>query len=464
MYSIQSDFLNNDGRGRFEVVVCESSGPTPFSAPYDLVHYTYDGAQWTARDVITPDATGAACIIQSDIADGPQGNFEVVAPEGNALVHYWRDNANPALPWQQGQVITDKATGPACLIQSSIGKEDGYYGEFEVVALEGNRLVHYCNATNERFLFAQQYGPSQNVDEPYPVEDVDFRYGGAYSLYNWELFFYAPLLIATRLSANQRFQDAITWFHYIFNPTDDTPHELPPGRYWKVLPFKNVPHERLIDMMMALDAGDADLVNQVDDWRHHPFQPFRLARLRLSAFQKNVFMNYLDTVIRWGDYLFSITPLKRSTRLSSSTSSRPTCSDRDRRCCQIAARQHQRRISIYSKKKLDAFSNAMMLLENEFPFSSGVSASQTSQSGAARTEQDALLLHCAKRQAASLLGHSCRPLVQDPQLHEHSGGGATAPAVRAADRSGAAGTGRRAGRGYQQRARRCQRAAARLQI
>ena len=38
-------------------------------------------------------------------------------------------------------------------------------------------------------------------------EDFDFSYGGAYAIYNWELFFHAPFLIAKRLSQNRRFED-----------------------------------------------------------------------------------------------------------------------------------------------------------------------------------------------------------------------------------------------------------------
>ena len=48
---------------------------------------------------------------------------------------------------------------------------------------------------------------------------MEFRPDGAYTLYNWELFFHIPLLIATRLSSNQRFEEAQRWFHYIFDPT-----------------------------------------------------------------------------------------------------------------------------------------------------------------------------------------------------------------------------------------------------
>src|SRR5262249_38427210 len=48
--------------------------------------------------------------------------------------------------------------------------------------------------------FADRYEPGGLVISPYPKENVDFSSSGAYSLYNWELFFHIPLLIATSLS------------------------------------------------------------------------------------------------------------------------------------------------------------------------------------------------------------------------------------------------------------------------
>src|SRR5256885_4524669 len=46
---------------------------------------------------------------------------------------------------------------------------------------------------------------------PYPVEEVDFSVSGAYSLYNWELFYHAPMFVATQLMRNQQYQDAMRW-------------------------------------------------------------------------------------------------------------------------------------------------------------------------------------------------------------------------------------------------------------
>src|SRR6185503_1821247 len=61
--------------------------------------------------------------------------------------------------------------------------------------------------------------PAQVDINAKPRENVDFTYDGAYSVYNWELFFHTPFLIATQLTKNQRFEEAQKWFHYIFDPT-----------------------------------------------------------------------------------------------------------------------------------------------------------------------------------------------------------------------------------------------------
>src|SRR5438874_4232491 len=92
--------------------------------------------------------------------------------------------------------------------------------------------------------FAKTYLPTSIVDPKYPTERVDFDRDGSYSLYNWELFFHAPLMVATRLSKNQRFEEAMQWFHYIFDPTGghdkDPVTGLPapaPQKYWITKPF-----------------------------------------------------------------------------------------------------------------------------------------------------------------------------------------------------------------------------------
>jgi len=63
-----------------------------------LTHYWLDTSQtdrtWSHIDkaFITKNAIGPGCIIQSNF--GSVGNFEVVVPEKDGLVHYWHNNDN----------------------------------------------------------------------------------------------------------------------------------------------------------------------------------------------------------------------------------------------------------------------------------------------------------------------------------------------------------------------------------
>lgn len=167
---------------------------------------------------------------------------------------------------------------------------------------------------NDRFYLARM------VDSPFPQEDVDFENGGAYSLYNWELFFHAPLRIADALRKNQRFEDAQKWFHYIFNPTSTDDREKPSDtsspvgdpktrRYWQTKPFfqraASDYDKQRIDRLLTDPDFAANLQSQINRWLANPFNPHAIARLRGVAYQKTVVMKYLDNLIEWGDQLFS---------------------------------------------------------------------------------------------------------------------------------------------------------------
>ncbi|MGE0211630.1 MAG: neuraminidase-like domain-containing protein [Parvibaculaceae bacterium] len=153
------------------------------------------------------------------------------------------------------------------------------------------------------------YKPQPRVLKAYPIDDVEFRAGRAYDLYNWELFFHIPLLIATRLSANQRFQEAQRWLHYIFDPTGAADGPAP-QRYWRTKPF----HDRLdseyeeqsvksLETLIA-EGPSEELAAAVAIWRDNPFSPHAVARLRTTAYQKAVVMKYIDNLVGWGDSLF----------------------------------------------------------------------------------------------------------------------------------------------------------------
>ncbi|SDZ23711.1 virulence plasmid A protein [Amycolatopsis xylanica] len=159
--------------------------------------------------------------------------------------------------------------------------------------------------------FTSRYIPpnANYVKQPYPIEEVDFTYGTPYAPYNWELFFHSPLLVAERLSVNQRFAEAQRWFHLIFDPTTRRPGPAP-DRFWQTKPFiaPNMDityyRERIEQILKRLAEGDSAEAGAVENWLRHPFQPDAIAQLRTTAYQKAVVMKYLDNLIAWGDQLF----------------------------------------------------------------------------------------------------------------------------------------------------------------
>jgi len=166
--------------------------------------------------------------------------------------------------------------------------------------------------------FEDDYTPTEIVEAPYPADDMHFENDNAYALYNWELFFHAPLLIAERLKQNQRFEEAQQWLHYIFDPTERS--GLPaPKRYWKTKPFferseEDYQKQYIVHILELLAKGTtsdpveqkelSELNHSVGQWRQDPFKPHLIARLRTLVYQKTVVMKYIDNLIAWGDQLF----------------------------------------------------------------------------------------------------------------------------------------------------------------
>jgi hypothetical protein len=153
---------------------------------------------------------------------------------------------------------------------------------------------------------------------------MDFT--GAMGTYLREIFFHAPFLIADQLSSQQNFAAALHWYQYIFDPTadDDDPNRKRKGRperatlkhhhgehrneteagwkedldrVWRFIEFRNLDVPRLRAILT-----DAAAIAAYDQ---NPFNPHAIARLRLSAYQKCIVMNYIDVLIAWGDSLFT---------------------------------------------------------------------------------------------------------------------------------------------------------------
>lgn len=148
------------------------------------------------------------------------------------------------------------------------------------------------------------------AEDGLPVHDLDFDYqSGAYAVYNWEVFYHAPFTIALHLSKNARYAEAQRWFHYIFDPTDNSDPSLGPKRFWKVKPFRIDEVEHIEEVLFNVATGDDPVardstVRAIGAWRDSPLRPHLVARSRPTAYMYTTVMAYLDNLVAWGDSLF----------------------------------------------------------------------------------------------------------------------------------------------------------------
>lgn len=171
--------------------------------------------------------------------------------------------------------------------------------------------------------FNTAYEPSRAVESPLAVREVSFDLETPAGLWNWELFFHAPMAIAAELRRQKQFEQALDWMHAVFNPMGlvddgdsdgggDDPFWQRARRSWRVRPLAQGirKHWRRLRKLMTTvgftpDADLEHLTDQLAAWREDPFDPHRLASVRVSAYRKWVVMAYLETLIEWGDTLFS---------------------------------------------------------------------------------------------------------------------------------------------------------------
>lgn len=163
--------------------------------------------------------------------------------------------------------------------------------------------------------YFDSYWP-QAVTKPYPKDEIDFTYWSAFGIYNWELFYHIPMLIANKLNQEQNFEEAQKWYHYIFNPIDKTGDIYDtPQHYWQFKPFfEEYDLDSISDLIYALSYNwtDSEMLakkelveSQIEAWKSDPFEPHTIAALRNVAYMKNTVLKYIDNLIDWWDSLFS---------------------------------------------------------------------------------------------------------------------------------------------------------------
>lgn len=110
-----------------------------------------------------------------------------------------------------------------------------------------------------------KYNPTTYTELP-ETDLMDFA--GAFSIYFWEIFFYAPYLVAEQLRSSSKFDAAEKWYQRIFNPTALQPaageewfdfimspeNETGPVAYW---PMNNSTTDAPVMTFPSLTSNDA---------------------------------------------------------------------------------------------------------------------------------------------------------------------------------------------------------------
>ena len=300
-----------------------------------------------------------------DWIEGPYSDLDVRADKGLEFHTFYH-------PFSGDYVTNLNQGGMGSLLES----------DTEILSDEGSvfETTYDPNFTSG---FVQK--PADFAERTYYKENVCFDVYGANSLYNWELFFHAPLYVATRLSKNGKYEEAMKWFHYIFDPTTDAlpaAGESETARYWKVLPFKTTPSESLEDFFKTLlpnnNPDEEDAI--IGEWRDNPFDPHLVASNRPLAYMKHVVIKYVDNLIAWGDSLFRRDTMESvNEALQIYVIANHVLGPRPEF---VPVRGTIKAESYESlKDKWDDFSNALVELENIFPYSSDTSASASSAGG-----------------------------------------------------------------------------------
>lgn len=150
--------------------------------------------------------------------------------------------------------------------------------------LIGPELVTRSNASMDAVLDWKTQFPN----EPQLPEDgvePNGPFDGCNGLFFWELFFHLPHLVASRLTAEQRFLEAQQWLHYIFDPQAPAKDSKP--AYWRCRP-------------LGVQVVDKDICYEANA----PTDPDAIAYSSPRHYQILIFLDYVNNIIAWGDWLY----------------------------------------------------------------------------------------------------------------------------------------------------------------
>lgn len=275
------------------------------------------------------------------------------------------DTDNPALKW--APMFTEKGEENTVFLGHHYNNE--YIQEYAFQHTLTKEMLGVLRKGEIKSIFDKKIPLS---DDNYGSNDFGISYhelNRPYAIYNWEALFHSVALLADNLSKSQRFEEAMAWWHYIFDPInvkDDI------RGVWRFLPFRTADSKHILEKIFnRLKSNSSD--DDITEWRDKPFMPHVIARSRPSAYMKWVVMKYIDNLIAWGDSLFrqdTIESINQATQLyilaGHILGPRPEFIPKRGKI--------QPKSYLDLVDQWDAFSNTMVDLELIFPFSNQITA------------------------------------------------------------------------------------------
>jgi len=137
-----------------------------------------------------------------------------------------------------------------------------------------------------------------HVTQNHVKDQID--YDESFGNYFYEIFFHIPMRIADHLNAAGKYREADIWYRYIYDPTNAKDEfeslAFPADVNWNFSAFREIGIKKL----KAIYSNE----NAIEQYRRNPGNPHAIARMRISSYQKNTVMKYLDNLLDWADYLF----------------------------------------------------------------------------------------------------------------------------------------------------------------
>lgn len=292
-YGLQVLFISGSGSGKDRLVVRGVCGPTPIAS--GVVTIKLSLLNGVAGDPTTITVPGLSLrggwttpwMTVERTAGGFTGNvqFKLEGPAANGTTTFTLAMAN--LPRFVPPALEKNTANAAQFIAF---KQPGTLVRARLNSLFGPELVQRANISVDAVLDWDTQFLVEPPPDSAPLDEPNGAFNGANGLSFWELFFHLPHLVATRLRAEDRYQEAQNWLHYLFDPRapagapSNPPNAIDKPAYWRCRPL--------------VSDGNLGCETQL------PIDPDAIGYSAPRHFQILVFTEYVKNLIAWGDWYY----------------------------------------------------------------------------------------------------------------------------------------------------------------